>query len=698
MVCCRSNQSLTQRFVSHSSTPYNPWHISLEALPQLCPLRQLMDGQARSLPCPTVTLPAFSEISIIARSDDPQGIVEMPFLIPCLMTQLKQLPSWLDIEGPKTIVANDTLPTQCPACSHSHLCVFFAGPPPKQGWSNMQENSSLPPALNAAVVEPHPEWDVARAQWKWAWPLHVYGLGALFLLLTTYALVMLLHLHRRLRHHPLTAHITLAVLFLSSSKAFMLFVDPYSSVHLLPMPLVQLLHGLTYPCLIAIFTLLELSIMRITRVRLGSDHSQQVRLLSWLLLGHFGLVGGIYITVALHTDLKLMILLSQSIFITWGLVLCFIFVYNGFKITQFTNETSRVLQQIAVYTRVKKELSKVGNHRDLALHRIRKARVRRNSADTNQCSEVSEESGAESSDSLCFFNEAHFELDETQLEAVFKKQRINRCKKTTKRAQANGSAKTIQPESSAESYITDSTASIAGVVSLEDQLLSQLQNRCLRDTLHTIGAARDGYHALSTPSAVFTNEHALRNNQTTPDHLQQTKEPLPTTKGDDDDDADADDEDDEDNKCSGYMADTEHNSPKMKAKTKHKFHIQERNNREDPPEPENRSPGHSPYPLPHRDNALGLYRLRQGRVLRKVLKLTYACTLFAFVCCVLQLYAMFGVYGVLSNETVAQPWPWLTFMTFSRSVAPLYILLAAGLCNSFQWLLSGLAIFLVTKS
>ena len=231
------------------------------------------------------------------------------------------------------------------------------------------------------------------------------------------------------------------------------------------------------------------------------------------------------------------------------------------------------------------------------------------------------------------------------------------------------------------------TPSTAGVISLEDHLLSQLQSRCLRDTLHTLGATRDGYQALSVPSAVFTNEMALKHSQTTPDHHTHINRGYNTSEGaergeasdhpsaashpQDDEDRPVGAEEGEDtfHECSGYMADTEYNSPKLRRKNKRKLSVlddPEEDGGGDGPGGGSNSPAHCPYPLPMRDNSLGLYRIRQGRVLRKVLKVTYLCTLFAFICCVLQLYAMFGVYGVLSNETTAQPWPWYVFMTCSR--------------------------------
>lgn len=467
-------------------------------------------------------------------------------------------------------------------------------------------------------IEPHPDWSLAHDQWSAAWPVHIYGLGSLFVLLAVYALLILAVLSRR---HPLLAYTALAIFALGASRGFVMLVDPYASANRLPLAMVLVLQAATSPCLIAIFTLLELSIMM--RVRQPTERNIQ-RFLIGLLLAHLALVACIYVVVAVHPQLKLLVLLSQAIFITWGLVLCFVFVYNAFKITQFSHETTRVLHQIATYSRVKKS---VQGGRHLALHRIRKPRIRKSSTEVYPLSgeEEGEESEHSSEESLCFFNEAHFELNEAQLEAA--------CRQHLQQ-------QNIQPNSSNGDSSCSSNNNSKRKRSHHESATEQLKSkRCIRDTLHSIGPSRDGYHSLANPTTLVLSD-------------QQACKP-------DDDDAEKDEEDkeqdEEDESHEGYMADTD--SPKSNRKHKNAA--------------ENETPGSpslGPYPLPAKDNSLGLWRIRRGRVLREVLKLTYTCTFFAFLCCVLQLYAMFGVYGVLSNETVSQPWPWLSFMSLSRWV------------------------------
>ena len=52
----------------------------------------------------------------------------------------------------------------------------------------------------------------------------------------------------------------------------------------------------------------------------------------------------------------------------------------------------------------------------------------------------------------------------------------------------------------------------------------------------------------------------------------------------------------------------------------------------------------------------------------KVSKITFATSILGFVICGLQIYSMFGVYGLYSKDVNPSPWPWWVFQTCSRLV------------------------------
>ena len=52
----------------------------------------------------------------------------------------------------------------------------------------------------------------------------------------------------------------------------------------------------------------------------------------------------------------------------------------------------------------------------------------------------------------------------------------------------------------------------------------------------------------------------------------------------------------------------------------------------------------------------------------KVAKITFATSILGFICCGLQIYSMFGVYGLYSKAVNPPPWPWWVFQTCFRLV------------------------------
>ncbi|XP_059160399.1 uncharacterized protein LOC131943989 [Physella acuta] len=65
--------------------------------------------------------------------------------------------------------------------------------------------------------------------------------------------------------------------------------------------------------------------------------------------------------------------------------------------------------------------------------------------------------------------------------------------------------------------------------------------------------------------------------------------------------------------------------------------------------------------------ALSLFRIRQSKVVQRAVHLTYFLTFLFMFACLLQLYTVFGVYGVLGTIPRPDPWPWLIFHTIFRA-------------------------------
>ena len=64
----------------------------------------------------------------------------------------------------------------------------------------------------------------------------------------------------------------------------------------------------------------------------------------------------------------------------------------------------------------------------------------------------------------------------------------------------------------------------------------------------------------------------------------------------------------------------------------------------------------------------GMRSWRRKERTMKVTKITFATSNLGFACCGLQIYSMFGVYGLYSRTVSPSPWPWWVFQTCFRLV------------------------------
>ena len=580
--------------------------------------------------------------------------------------------------------------------------------------------------------EPQPDWPEAIQSWGLAWKIHIYGFGALYIVLFLSTVYFMIKLRKRLLPQPYVLGIAAMTVLMSLCRIVYLLVDPYQSCDFLPPLLVRMLNSLVYPCLVSMFTLLHVIIVQITKMNPNKTSAvKKHRMLCISISSYFLCTAAITTTVSLNVRLKFLLLFSQGVFISWGLVVCFSFVYNGFKVSQFTSEANRALKEFTLYTKIRKEAIRSGKPRDLALHRVTKPRMRDEAEMMPMELEPSCESAGDSSDSMSFFNDAFGENEKCQIvirsnEAGWDEGHVANAKdESAQVGKRNGSLVANAPghptresdsnwesdgrsdspspsahadsdrQHSAKRYKSSSTRRRPRRDPSRDEPVSSHQHRYLirkkplsvlasyfktngvlhakepsvcpwqsTETLfcHTnrafdVGSCQSNINNLEAdPIAENIPFVEVANDLSTTDtvHAGTHNDPLPTVSQQ----VDAGD--------GGYMADTEPNSPKPKP-------CKTRRGRPKPPsslpldvESQQGSPRHVPYPLPLNDGSMGLYRILQGRILSQVHKFVYIATLFVFITCVMKLYAMFGVYGVLTKDTEAEVWPWFVFNTCAR--------------------------------
>ena len=268
---------------------------------------------------------------------------------------------------------------------------------------------SLYQEYNWTHIEPFPDWPVPGARWTWAWQMHVNGLGTIFCISALFTLVTLVLIRKRLLlvHHLLVLGVTLTTYAVFRGMFYL--IDPHQTRGVLPVSVSLCLYNLPFSCLTSAFACILLVLMRLTRVQIGPrpvcNHrfivcSMTVYVLSTLIISTI---------VSYHPSTKLLLLICQSCFVTSNLLLCFTYVYGGFKMTQFSRDSAKILKQISDMNKLKGgDAVNEGNRKLLALSRVSRPRLNLTALDEGSLSCVTE-STASGSDDLEYLNEAFFE-------------------------------------------------------------------------------------------------------------------------------------------------------------------------------------------------------------------------------------------------------------------------------------------------
>lgn len=610
----------------------------------------------------------------------------------------------------------------------------------------------------APKPEPLPDWPVAKRTWRWCWVGHVYGFGCLYVLLAALASVVLVNLNRRLRFQPLVVAIDVFLFLFGLSKCIFLFGDAYHSAGSMPDAFVQVLHGLTFPIVIATYSLLETLMSRLmrvsSRVRRGQKKGYRIPGSTglWVLLtAYFLLVVGVYAAASKRRRLRYLLVLTQAIFITWGFVLCFMFTYNSFVAARYAKETGRALRQIVTYCRVRKQLKQNPNARHSSkrkdLHRIDRP------AFDGYCEAVVDSHGDEgretsdssSAESFVFYNEASLTLNKEEMmnirqspsllwnaapqHALMNQRGLPKCKqRDSDLARCRGKAGNASMDSDdfeeeeyeeedeeeqKEDHEQEKSVSVGKVISKRTQV-SYSSKSCVyannnnNNSGHRKDTSEDGVekalwvqsrngcsnprhgdplvylellqcHPLACTNHAYRQDSESQSDISTVEGcfqspLKRSLAHLATVEGPF-----------EAARDTGYMADAEVDSPTPLRKEQHRFCkrkfrlLRDRSKRDISPETKQAAldevvvqpgspPPPGPYSLPVTGDhyGLGLSRIRQGRLIKKVFTVAYLTTAAEFIMCIVQVYALFGVFGVFSNVLVAAPWPWLAFQTIAR--------------------------------
>lgn len=205
------------------------------------------------------------------------------------------------------------------------------------------------PSPSPPKAEPGPDWPVAKQKWGLAWEIHWIGLGLLFALLALWSMVglVLARYKTSFARKPLFVAITILLVIIGVTRALYLLIDPYESgengVTSLPRYVTALLLGLTYPCLTSSFCLIHLAFLEVTKLQLPSRRLQKPSFVASVIAIHFIVVLGAETTTSIIPTVNWLLIVCQSFFITWGLLLSASFLYSGGKLLHQSRKVRRRL-------------------------------------------------------------------------------------------------------------------------------------------------------------------------------------------------------------------------------------------------------------------------------------------------------------------------------------------------------------------
>ena len=171
--------------------------------------------------------------------------------------------------------------------------------------------------------EPGPRWSEAFEKWRAAWYIHVYFFAIAFLAIGSYAgYYVILNIYDGLRGKYLSVCLNGMVLLFGTTRAFVLFLDPYHQGSLIKaLFTMRLLWSIGGPCLTASDSLIILALVETARVSIAPPRFQRLETISIVIAFHFVLVIVSDTIVSIYMEAKIMILLCQLFFSVWGITL-----------------------------------------------------------------------------------------------------------------------------------------------------------------------------------------------------------------------------------------------------------------------------------------------------------------------------------------------------------------------------------------
>ena len=220
----------------------------------------------------------------------------------------------------------------------------------------LQCNTSLQNITNTyelfRLVTPmdDPNWEERDIVYWVFFYLMVVIFVMLFFMLGVGSIVLIMKRHLAVRFKLRTfIAIDLALCTLGFSRVIFLIFNPWNQygfcTHHACTAISRLLNALAFPSITASYTLVFITLWMSARIQLGPSNVQKVKILIPLCLIHyvvaiaFEIIGSLPLSTAL--PILILLMLCETVFSLWGFLVCFSFLFAGFRLLKTVEKSAR---------------------------------------------------------------------------------------------------------------------------------------------------------------------------------------------------------------------------------------------------------------------------------------------------------------------------------------------------------------------
>ncbi|XP_073425738.1 proline-rich transmembrane protein 3 [Dendrobates tinctorius] len=185
------------------------------------------------------------------------------------------------------------------------------------------------------------KWDDLQRTLSFAWDMHVYGTGILFLLLSVIALINLIGSPiLRVSYLPYIILANALLFVIGVLRGVFFLLDPYGTRMKITQPVALVLYNVTFPLMLTAFATLVLLVLKIARLQVLPPKFQSLALLAVIAVIHFiVLLSADLLTHLLNPSVNMVL---QILSISWGI---FLMVGNFVAYHQLSKSSKEIVNE-----------------------------------------------------------------------------------------------------------------------------------------------------------------------------------------------------------------------------------------------------------------------------------------------------------------------------------------------------------------